>query len=185
VTPAEIDALERQINVLQDQLREARSEATGEVADIYEFAVAEGVKHLSELFQDKQDLILIHNMGRSCVYCTSYADALSGITDHLMSRSALVMVSPDSPADQREFAAGRGWHFPMVSDPDSKFTADMGFASEQGLSPGFSCYYKHEDGRIERTGFSYYCPGDEFNPIWTMFSLLKDGDQSWSPRYKY
>ena len=63
---------------------------------------------LLELFRDKDDLLVIHNMGRSCVYCTMWADGLVSSLPHIEDRTAVVVVSPD-PADmQREFAESRG-----------------------------------------------------------------------------
>jgi len=181
---AELDALERQIDALKAELRAARQAQLSEVGE-YEFAVLNGRRNLSELFLDKNDLIVVHNMGRSCVYCTSYGDALNGIAAHLQSRTALAMVTPDAPADQLQFTSSRDWQFHIVSDDSGAFTSDMGFKTEEGLMPGFSCFYRHEDGRMERTGFSFFCPGDEFNPIWPYLSMLKEGAGDWSPKYKY
>src|SRR5688572_16261301 len=58
---------------------------------------------IADLFGDKNDLILIHNMGKGCRYCTLWADGINGIHDHLANRAALVLVSPDSPQTQKEF----------------------------------------------------------------------------------
>ncbi|HEY4822831.1 MAG TPA: hypothetical protein VIH83_04000 [Candidatus Bathyarchaeia archaeon] len=37
-----------------------------------------GKAALSTLFGKKDDLILVHNMGRSCPYCTMWADGFNG-----------------------------------------------------------------------------------------------------------
>ena len=37
-----------------------------------------GPVRLSELFGEHDDLVIIHNMGASCRYCTLWADGFSG-----------------------------------------------------------------------------------------------------------
>ena len=63
---------------------------------------------LSSLFGKNQDLILVHNMGTRCPYCTMWADGFNGVIDHLQDRTSFVVVSPDSPEVQKEFASSRG-----------------------------------------------------------------------------
>ena len=38
---------------------------------------------LSSLFGEKDELILVHNMGRGCPYCTMWADGFNGVLPHL------------------------------------------------------------------------------------------------------
>ena len=64
--------------------------------------------------------------GRGCVYCTMWADGFNGVVPHLEDRAAFVVVSPDEPHVQAEFAASRGWRFRMVA-ARSDFTGDMGY----------------------------------------------------------
>ena len=59
-----------------------------------------------QLFGSMKDLFVIHNMGSGCPYCTLWADGYNGIYEHLTSRAAFVIASPDSPAAQQRFA----WH---------------------------------------------------------------------------
>ena len=47
----------------------------------------------------KRDLIVIHNMGASCPYCTLWADGFNGIYDHLADRAAFVALQPRSAVD--------------------------------------------------------------------------------------
>jgi predicted dithiol-disulfide oxidoreductase (DUF899 family) len=105
----------RQIAELRRQMREVQADAEPEEVRDYEFATSQGLVRLSALFGDKADLIVIHNMGASCPYCTLWADGYNGIYHHLSSRAAFVISSPDRPDVQKEFATGRGWRFPMVS----------------------------------------------------------------------
>src|SRR5688572_9689254 len=77
---------------------------------------------LGDLFGDKKDLIVIHNMGKSCRYCTLWADGINGVEHHLSNKAGFVVVSPDTPEVQKEFAASRGWKFKMLSDKDREFS---------------------------------------------------------------
>ena len=45
---------------------------------------------LSSLFGDRGGLIVVHNMGRDCSYCTMWADGFTGLLPHLESRAAFV-----------------------------------------------------------------------------------------------
>jgi len=67
------------------------------VANGYTFTRTEGTTaSLADLFLDHHDLLVIHNMGRQCAYCTMWADAFIGLTRHITRRAALVLASPFS-----------------------------------------------------------------------------------------
>ena len=87
-----------------------------EQVDDYELLGSKNQKiNLSGLFSKKKDLIVVHNMGNSCPYCTMWADGFNGLLPHLEDRAAFVVSSPDEPATQQEFARSRGWKFQMIS----------------------------------------------------------------------
>lgn len=154
------------------------------VAD-YHLAGPRGPVKLSALFGRKRDLIVIHNMGRSCRYCTMWADGFNGLLPHLADRAAFAVVSPDPVAVQRKFAAGRGWKFPMYSAQDSPFTHDMGFEDQPGEpQPGVTTF-RHERGKIFRVASAPFGPFDAFCATWPLFALLADGVADWQPKYRY
>ena len=70
---------------------------------------------LLDLFGDKNELFVVHNMGKSCSYCTMWADGFNGIYHHLIDQASFVVASPDTPEVQENFAAERKWRFPMIS----------------------------------------------------------------------
>lgn len=141
---------------------------------------------LSELFGDKTDLLVIHNMGSGCVYCTLWADGFNGFTSHLENRTSFVVISPDKPEQQRAFATGRGWTFAMASADGTSFVTDMGFEPNPGEHwPGVSAFRKQEDGSIVRVGRDYLGPGDVYCSVWHLFDMLADGVNDWEPQYKY
>jgi predicted dithiol-disulfide oxidoreductase (DUF899 family) len=128
---------------------------------------------LSEMFGDKQDLVLIHNMGRSCSYCTMWADGFNGIFNHIQKRAGFALVSPDAPEVQRDFANSRGWKFPMFSGADSPFISDMGYMTEKGdYWPGASVFHKDGEGKITRVSKTYFGPGDFYCSVWHFFDML-------------
>lgn len=144
---------------------------------------------LNDLFGDKDDLIVVHNMGKRCVYCTLWADGINGFHHHIEDRAAFVVVSPDSPETQQDFANSRGWKFKMLSDKDHSFSMDMGFGKEKDgkyyALPGYSTFHREKDGTIKRIGYDEFGPGDLYAPIWHMFDLLPDGADNWEPQYAY
>jgi predicted dithiol-disulfide oxidoreductase (DUF899 family) len=154
-----------------------------EVRD-YVLAGHRGPAPLSTLFGGRRDLIVVHNMGRSCRYCTLWADGFNGLLPHLTSRAALAVVSPDAPAVQQKFAKGRGWGFPMYSGQGSTFIADMGFMDGVDPLPGVSTFALAR-GKIFRVASAPFGPFDPFCSVWHFFALLADGVDDWSPKYRY
>jgi predicted dithiol-disulfide oxidoreductase (DUF899 family) len=175
----------RQIAGLRDKMREARAAAEPEEVPDYVFTNSSGSVRLSELFGDKPDLIVIHNMGATCPHCTLWADGFNGIYDHLASRATFVLSSPDTPSTQKTFAASRGWRFPMVSHTGTTFAADMGYRTEDGgWLPGTSVF-RRELNRILRVSDAGFNPGDDFCVLWHIFDLLPGGAGDWRAKYRY
>lgn len=190
------DELDQQINRLEHEIREKRAELSAlkkrssqRVSDYTLKGPGDADVHLSELFGTKQDLILIHNMGSRCPMCTLWADGFNGVYPHLADRAAFVVVSPDAPDRQQEFAQRRGWQFPMYSDAEKKFSFDMEFAVEKEgktyFHPGLSTFRKHSDGSIERVAYDYFGPGDPYGLVYPTFDLLADGIGEWFPSFTY
>jgi predicted dithiol-disulfide oxidoreductase (DUF899 family) len=181
----EIDRLEETLQREQERLAELRRRVPPKQVEDYTLRGWEGPVRLSELFQGKPDLIVIHNMGKGCVYCTLWADMFNGVVPHLENRAGLVVVSPDPPAVQREFARGRGWRFRMASGEGSSFIQDMGFRGEKSWQPGVSTFHREPGGEIRRIAKAYFGPGDPFCGVWHLLALLKDGAADWKPKYAY
>lgn len=159
------------------------------VAD-YELQGSEGSVKLSAMFGDQPDLIVIHNMGSGCPYCTMWADGFNGVLQHLVSRAAFVVVSPDAPEVQQSLVVKRGWRFRMYSAEGTTFIEDMGFGSEEEnydshAMPGVSALHKYTDGSIVRVSSDFFGPGDLYCGVWHLFDLLRDGPGDWEPRFAY
>jgi predicted dithiol-disulfide oxidoreductase (DUF899 family) len=181
---AALAACRDEIAALRRRMREIQAGAEPQAVADYEFAAPDGPVRLSALFGDKRDLILIHNMGASCPYCTMWADGFNGIYEHVANRAAFVLCSPDAPEEQRRFAASRGWRFPMVSHQGTSFAADMGYRSERGWRPGVSVF-RRDDDRILRVADTGFHPDDDFCTVWHLLDLLPEGPAGWRPRYSY
>ena len=177
--------LEKELSELVKKIFASRREAPLEPVKDSAFQITDGSIKLSELFADKDTLILIHNMGKSCPYCTLWADGFNGAVRHLEDATSFVVASPDSPEVQKEFAESRDWKFRMVSYVDSSFPEEMGFHSSEGYQPGVSAFKKNDSGEIFRTGFNYFGPGDQFSPFWHFMSFIGIDQTNWKPKYKY
>jgi predicted dithiol-disulfide oxidoreductase (DUF899 family) len=62
----------------------------------YVFHTSDGERSLSDLFLGKKNLILIHNMGFGCHWCTAWADGINGVLAHLEAMTSIVLVSKES-----------------------------------------------------------------------------------------
>jgi len=191
MTVEEIDEqlgkLSAERETLNTKIAELRRGRPAEPVTDYTLHASSGEKvKLSDLFGDKKDLLVIHNMGRGCVYCTLWADGFNGFTGHLEDRAAFVLISPDTPEQQSRFAEGRGWTFKMASADGTTFIKDMGYEPNAGEHwPGVSAFRKQDDGSIVRVSRDYLGPGDVYCSIWHLFGMLADGVNEWEPKYKY
>jgi predicted dithiol-disulfide oxidoreductase (DUF899 family) len=186
-------AAERELAAAEEELRRCREEVARlrralpprPVRD-YTLAGAGGTPvTLGVLFGDRDDLIVVHNMGASCAYCTLWADGFNGVVPHLESRAAFVVVSPDDPSAQERFARGRGWRFRMASSRGTTFRADLGFEQGENLLPGVSVLHRDAGGTITEVGRDEFGPGDPYCAVYHLFDLLPGGAGDWEPRYTY
>jgi len=185
-----IEQLENEIMERAQELHRLRRESPEEAVRDYSLVGRDGSEvTLSSLFGGRDDLLLVHNMGRSCPYCTLWADSFNGVLPHLEDRAAFAVVSPDPPAEQAEFAASRGWRFRMVSDRERAFTRAMGFWSahegREGPMPGFSTFRKKPDGTIARVASGFFGPGDLYLGLWHLIANLHGGAGDWGPKLRY
>jgi len=183
----EIEQMERKLLEDKKRLAELRHQLEPTPVSDYTFHNHAGkdVK-LSQLLGVKDDLIVIHNMGRQCSYCTMWADGFNGVKHHLENRAAFVVISPDEYKVQREFARSRNWEFKMMSAFGTSFFKDMGFESDQGSPwPGVSTFRRLLDGSIVRVAHTFFGPGDDFCSPWHLLDLLLKGADGWEPKFVY
>ncbi len=135
---------------------------------------------LSEMFGDKSHLILVHNMGKGCSYCTMWADGFKDTYKEIEKKASFVLVSPDAPEVHKEFADSRGWNYRTYSAAGTEFIYDMGYEirkdDKKYYWPGVSVFEKKEDGSIVRVAKDEFGPGDFYCNIWHFIDLLPNED---------
>ena len=173
---SQIEVLQNEILEKKRQLTELKMSVPESLVQNYEFTTSiHQQTTLGELFGNKNELIVIHNMGKGCSYCTMWADGFNGVFHHLNAKAGFVVASPDTPEVQEDFAASRKWQFPMVSTQGSTFTKDMGFQNGKQHLPGVSTFRKDNEGNIYLIAQSPLGPGDDFCVTWPLFDLLPSG----------
>jgi predicted dithiol-disulfide oxidoreductase (DUF899 family) len=187
VLTAKIANLEKEILKKKKELRDVRRQMPDEPVEDTTFRMQDGSEaRLSDLFGGRDELILIHNMGKKCPYCTMWADGFNGLRQHLENRAAVILASPDDPATQKEFADSRDWQLTMCSYGDPEFVRKLEFLKgADEYYPGVSAFRKTKDGKIFRTGWTYFGPGDDFCSAWHLFDLLPERSEGWQPKYAY
>jgi predicted dithiol-disulfide oxidoreductase (DUF899 family) len=192
-TMAALNSRREQIAALQGEMRALQAGVEPQAVEDYVLAGWNGPVRLSELFGDKHDLIVIHNMGVGCSACTMWADGFNGVYDHLAHRAAFVLASPNPVEAQQRFAESRGWRFPMVSYGGSAFAEDMGFwhrgdypADDAlgGWNPGVSIF-RRDGERIVRLSEAEFDDHDGFCVVFSLFDLIPGAYDGWKPSNNY
>jgi predicted dithiol-disulfide oxidoreductase (DUF899 family) len=183
-----LEAKRAQITTLRAELRALQETVEPQAVQDYVLQGWNGPVRLSELFGDKDDLILIHNMGAGCSSCSMWADGFNGVYDHLASRAAFVVASPDRVETQRKLAASRGWRFPMVCYVESPLAQDLGYrdlkSGHGGWDAGVSVF-RRDGERIVRVSDTVLAPWDGFCVVYHLFDLFPDADMNWEPSFSY
>ncbi len=183
----ELESAEKKFNAAREKVTALRRKLDNKLVPDYTLKDPDGQPvSLYSLFGVKDDLIIIHNMGKSCPYCTLWADGLIGFKKHLENRAGFALVSHDRPSVLREFAASRGWNYKYLSNDGGPFSKEMGMQNEDGSpQPGISTFHRDANGLVKRVSHAYFGPGDDFCSIWHMFDMLKEGPNGWGPNYSY
>ena len=178
----QIEQLEAEIHEKKIKLAELRKSVENKPVHNYSFTTPDGeTVYLSDLFGDKDELFVIHNMGKACSYCTMWADGFSGIYRHIASKTPFVLESPDEPSVLGDFAAERHWRFPVVSSYGQTFKEDMGFAKGKLYKPGVSVFHRDKEGNIYQGATAPFGPGDDYCAVWPLFDLLPSGYEEYRP----
>jgi len=183
---------EQQICTLSLELAELRKQRNdahfpnpdNKCIDNYQFDTLNGQVFLQDLFGSRDTLLIIHNMGQGCRYCTLWGDGLNPFLPHLESTAAVAMVSGDSPSIQREFSNSRQWRFRMLSHNKGKYYQDQVVTEAFENRPGIACYRKHDSG-IYKVAGAQFGPGDQYCSLWHILSLTGKTVQDWTPQYRY
>jgi predicted dithiol-disulfide oxidoreductase (DUF899 family) len=181
---SEITAIEKQIFELTAKLNELQRANSGDEVGKYEFDTLEGKRTLRDLFGDKELLLVIHNMGQGCRYCTLWADGFNGFVPHLESAMSVVLVSKDSPQQQRRFANSRAWRFRLASHNGGEYIREQTVMEGADNMPG-AVVYEKKNGKIIRKNSCVFGPGDLYCSMWALLGLAGLGGETWTPQFTY
>jgi predicted dithiol-disulfide oxidoreductase (DUF899 family) len=180
---AEID-LRRQIERVAALRRELPP--GGEITQNYEFDSDDGPVKLSELFGDKDTLIVYSfmygpKMERPCPACTSILDGLDGEAPHVNQRASLVVVARSPMARIRNFASERGWsRLRLLSSGGNDYQHDYHAEAADGSQMPALNLFIRRDGTIRHfwSAELLYAPEDpgqharHVDSIWPLWNLL-------------
>ena len=181
---SKISEIEYQIYELNKELNELRRKNDGPEVENYSFSTLDGKVSLLELFGDKDQLLVIHNMGQGCRYCTLWADGLNGFVPHLESTMSLVLVSKDAPEVQRQFANSRGWRFKLASHGGGDYIKEQTVMEGEDNMPG-AVVYERKGQAIYRKNTCIFGPGDLYCPMWQFLGMAGFSEETWTPQYSY
>jgi len=175
--------------------------AGGEIPEDYAFEGANGVVRLSQLFGDKDTLVLYSMMfgpqrEKACPMCTAMLTSWDGTARNLRERVA-VAVTARSPIERLlDFKRERGWqNLQIYSDAKGDYTRSY-VSADDGDVPGLSIFTRR-DGVI-RHFWSGEMSGEmadpdqdprgapDLDPLWTILDLTPAGRGStWYPKLEY
>jgi predicted dithiol-disulfide oxidoreductase (DUF899 family) len=180
----EISDLEKQIFELKARLNKLRKSSSGSPVANYDFDTLQGKTTLLDLFGEHEQLLVIHNMGQGCRYCTLWADGINGILKHLESVMSVVLVSKDSPELQRRFANSRDWRYRLASHGGGAYIQEQSVMAGADNVPGV-VVYERKAKEIFRRDYSVFGPGDDYCTMWSLLALAGRSDEDWTPQYIY
>ena len=181
---AEIEALSGQSYELTTKLHELQKAHRGSPVPNYTFATQHGNATLLDLFGDQKTLMLIHNMGQGCRWCTVWADGFNGFLPHLESAMAVVLVSKDAPEVQRRFANSRGWRFRVASHGGGDYIQAQSAQAGVSNMPGVVLYERNGEV-ITRKNSAVFGPGDLYCSLWHLLALAGLGEPEFTPQFNY
>jgi len=172
-----INALEAEIEARYNELSELRAKDEPLPLKDYDFTGPDGKNvRLSKLFGPHDSLILVHNMGRQCPYCTIWADGFSDSYHRVSQKTAFVVTSRETVEEQQRNIKERGWQFPMVSSRGNRILEDLGFLEGDTVYPGLAYFTRDEHGEILYHSKHVFGSGDQFGMLWHLFDLVNKWD---------
>lgn len=179
-----IQELEQQLFEMTAELHQLRKSVPGQPVRNYTFETLEGPTTLLDLFAGQQTLLVIHNMGQGCRYCTLWGDGFSPFLPHLESAMAVALVSKDPPEVQRRFANARGWRFRTASHGGGDYIVDQTVLAGEKNMPG-AVVYERDGDSILRKNAAVFGPGDLYCSMWNLLGLAGLGEDKWTPQFNY
>ena len=173
----------------------------GKIPEDYTFEGEKGSVRLSDLFGDKQTLVLYSMMfgpqrKSACPMCTAMLTSWDGTARNLRERVAIA-VTARSPIERLlGFKQERGWrNLPLYSDTKGDYTKTY-VTPDDGDVPGLNIFTRrngaiHHFWAGEMSGEMADPDQDprgapDLDPLWTIFDLTPEGrGGSWYPKLEY
>jgi predicted dithiol-disulfide oxidoreductase (DUF899 family) len=173
----------------------------GEVPEDYRFIGEDGPVTLSELFGDKDTLVIYSYMfgpqrKAPCPMCTSFMGSFASKVADIRQRAALAFTARSPIERLIEAKRARGWtDIPVYSDGDGAFTRAYVSAEDEDI-PGLTVFTRR-DGTIRHfwsgeIGFDMSDPGQdprgqpEMDPLWLLLDTTPEGrGGDWYPSLAY
>lgn len=192
---------EKEFTRLRDELSaERRKLPKLKIEKDYRFIGNEGEVGFAELFGDCSQLAVYHFMfgpdwEEGCPSCSFWADNYNGVDVHLRHRDINLIAVSRAPLEKlNAYKQRMGWSFNWYSSQRNDFNFDfkVSFTEEQRESkdllynfgtlpfgmdeaPGFSVFYKDEQGNIYHT-YSTFARGlDIFNAAYHIMDMTPKG----------
>lgn len=181
-------------------LRKRRALPWVKISKTYAFDTPEGKKTLSDLFEEKSQLVIYHFMfgpgwKKGCDGCSFLSDHFDAARIHAEQHDVKLVVASRARLEEfQDFKRRMGWQFPWVSSHDSDFNYDFHVAwrpeqiqngealynFEPDSDPGdeghgFSVFYKTPDGAIYHTYSSYARGGEEMLGAFMLMDMTPKG----------
>ena len=156
------------------------------------------IVRFSELFGDKDDLLVYHLMfhpdeDEACPMCSMWVDGLNAVAPHVTERAAFAVIGKAPIGKLRAWAKRRGWDKARVlSSYSTTFNRDMQAEDADGSQwPAISAYRRTADG-IHHF-YQKHAELDEHNnrgidlmsPVWNLFDLTPDGRGEYFPNNRH
>lgn len=187
-------AKEKEFTRLRDELsRQRRALPWERVGKQYVFDGPNGRETLTELFENRSQLVVYHFMfppdwDEGCLHCSFWADNFNGIDVHLNHRDvAFVVISRAPLAKIEPFKKRMGWSFKWVSSSSSDFNYDYqaSFTPEEvETGTAFYNYVKTDPGLTDREGISVFHK-DENGAVFHTYSCYARGIDMMNAAYHY
>jgi predicted dithiol-disulfide oxidoreductase (DUF899 family) len=173
----------------------------GEIPQDFEFASENGFTRLSDLFRDKNTLMIYSMMfgpqrKAPCPSCTSFNTSFNGTAINLRERVAIA-VTARSPIERlKDYKQQRAFaNLPFLSDTSGDYTRTYVNAEDADV-PGFAVFTRR-DGTIRHFYSSEMSgqmadPGQDprgapdLDPLWSMLDWAPEGRSTdWYPKLDY
>lgn len=185
---------EKEFTRLRDQLSQSRRDLPWErVERSYVFEGPKGKESLSDLFDERSQLVVYHFMfapdwDAGCPHCSHWADNFDRVIVHLNQRDVTMIAVSRAPYSKLvTYEKRMGWSFKWVSSIESDFNFDYQVSftpSQLAEKKAFYNFVEQDPGVSEREGVSIFYK-DRKGDIFHTYSTYARGIDMMNVDYQY